>query len=808
MELEKLVLAELRQSEMHGIQIINLDINSKSVHVTFEIGQVTVHYTTESENQNQLDAVVMTSTNEPCQDQDAIDRIYDWVKYISSILHPIIQKHRLDFEELITPAVALPGEQDVATNAAVSSTNIHKVETEDLEKLVLAQLRQAELHGIQVNTLTFKSNSVLVVFELGQVTIHYTTENEEQNQLDAVIMTSTNEPCEDKEAIDRIHDWIKFISSVLHPIIREHQAEYTTTQSSEDANSRVNLTGMIVTDSTPITTQSNEFEYTTPVTTIESHLSAANFHINELGRILSVTEQQLVGVRQELVVASQELADVKQNESPLKQPIRNEIIEPVSPVPMHKKVMRIMGELVFYVVLIVVVLGVAMFGLQEPDASPRSLGGYSVMTVLSGSMRPTIPVRSLIVINSNVDPNDLEIDDIITHLLPNNTTVTHRIIGIEENYRGSGERWFRLQGDHNSIPDRDLVRAGNVIGLVIFHNLFLGQVVFFIQNNVILIVIFGVLIAALVYVLKKFFLIKREEESKFKMEEQKNENEEIHEPIIVTKQLVFEEESPRKKRNWKKPVKLVLLVSLLGLFAYSGYRVLAYQALYRDLEGASEALRNQYTQTVTVENEDEEARTTFPNRTFLAVDWGGLMERNQDVVAWIQVPGTNINYPVLAGVTNDEYLRLDLDRQHSVAGSIFLEENNFSDFNDLNTIVYGHNMLNGSKFAGVHEFITGHTRVEDVPYIYLYLPDGRILVYQIIGAHLTNIHSAIYHLPVTDLALFHELIAADNRLDVEFELDLEARILTLSTCAEAGASPVRSIIFGILIEERTMPQIL
>jgi sortase B len=469
---------------------------------------------------------------------------------------------------------------------------------------------------------------------------------------------------------------------------------------------------------------------------------------------------------------------------------------------MRKKVLRVVGNIAFYVTLIAVVLGVALFGLQEPDAAPRSLGGYSVMTVLSGSMRPTIPVRSLIIIDGNVDANDLEVGDIITHLRPNNTTVTHRIIEIEENYRGFGERGFRLQGDHNSLPDREIILARNVIGRVTFHNLFLGQTVFFIQEHIILIVIFGGLGAALTVVIKKFFLIKDEEEREL---EQAIENDEVDEPSTTTNRLIVEEEFQARKRNWKKPLQLSLLVLLIGFFSYSIYRVLAYQALYREIEAASDALRNQHIQTITVEDRDEDEeidQTTLPHRTFLAVDWDGLLARNPDVVAWLHVPGTNINYPVLAGATNEEYLRLDLDRQHSVAGSIFLEENNANDFTDLNTILYGHHMFNGSKFADVHAFVDGNIRIEDVPYIYLYLPDGRVFIYQIIGAHLTTNHSPIYHLPVTDLTAFHERIAADNRLTLESELDLDAPILTLSTCSESGiANEVRSVIFGTLIEQ-------
>jgi len=688
----------------------------------------------------------------------------------------------------------------------------------ELDELVLADLKTKDLHGVRIVSLDCQQAAVRITFEIGNVTVRYTTANEERNQLNAVVMTSTKDPCRDDEAIKVVRDWTKYVSSILHPIVRQHRTELealTTTEVRKQDEAKkateietpkdttvtnaVESQPVVETDIIEAAKITATPKPTNPMTGTGSH-SAANFQINELRRILAQTEQELVGTRQELADVYQELSDVQQNETSLRQRVGQEAMITAEAVPMRKKVLRVVGNIVFYVVLIAVVLGVALFGLQEPDAAPRSLGGYSVMTVLSGSMRPTIPVRSLVVINGNVNPNDLEVDDVITHLLPNNTTITHRIIGIEENYRGFGERGFRLQGDNNSLPDREIILARNVIGRVTFHNLFLGQTVFFIQENIILIVIFGVLGAALIVVIKKFFLIKDEEELEL---EQAIENDEVDEPSTTTNRLIVEEEFQTRKRNWKKPVQLSLLVLLIGSFGYSAYRVLAYQALYSDLEEANEALRTQYLQTITIDGEDEEIETALPNRTFLAVDWDGLLARNQDVVAWIHMPGTNINYPVLAGTTNEEYLRLDLDRQHSVAGSIFLEENNANNFADLNTILYGHHMFNGSKFADIHAFIDGTIRIDDVPYIYLYLPDGRVSVYQIIGAHLTTIHSPIYQLPVTDLTAFHELIAADNQLTVAFELDLNARILTLSTCAETGiANEVRSVIFGVLIEER------
>ena len=174
-------------------------------------------------------------------------------------------------------------------------------------------------------------------------------------------------------------------------------------------------------------------------------------------------------------------------------------------VSKKKKALSVIRNIVFYVTLVAVVLGVAVFGLQEPGAAPRSFAGHSVMTVLTGSMEPTIPRGSLVVLRQ-VDTNTLEEGDIISYLRANNTTVTHRIIEIIENYQGSGSRGFRLQGDNNATADAEIVKAVNVIGEITYSNVLLGRGILFVQANIILIVIFAVLFIALIVVIKRFFL--------------------------------------------------------------------------------------------------------------------------------------------------------------------------------------------------------------------------------------------------------------------------------------------------------------
>ncbi len=116
-------------------------------------------------------------------------------------------------------------------------------------------------------------------------------------------------------------------------------------------------------------------------------------------------------------------------------------------------------------------------------------GGYSAFVVLTGSMEEVIPKGSL-VFTKKVDPLELNVGDDITYMVSESTTVTHRIIEIEENYLGTGERAFRTQGVMNKDPDRNPVAAVNVVGKVIYHNKALGTVVNYGQDNWPLIIFF------------------------------------------------------------------------------------------------------------------------------------------------------------------------------------------------------------------------------------------------------------------------------------------------------------------------------
>ena len=134
---------------------------------------------------------------------------------------------------------------------------------------------------------------------------------------------------------------------------------------------------------------------------------------------------------------------------------------------------KIYNVFITMVVIVLALLAILLAGVR--------LVGLMPYAVLSGSMRPTYQVGSIIYVRE-VNPWDLKVDDPVTYRIEGGTVVTHRIIEVIEDETISTELSFRTQGDANKEPDGSLLPAQNIIGKPVFHIPLLGYVSTFIQN--------------------------------------------------------------------------------------------------------------------------------------------------------------------------------------------------------------------------------------------------------------------------------------------------------------------------------------
>ena len=145
---------------------------------------------------------------------------------------------------------------------------------------------------------------------------------------------------------------------------------------------------------------------------------------------------------------------------------------------------------------------------QGSGNAPRSIFGYTFSTVLTSSMQSELPQGSLVV-TQQVDPNTLKADDNITFMQKDGTTVTHKIVGIHENYEQSGMRAFVTMGIENGMADDGVVWADNVVGKVVWHNLFLGEAFSYVKTNLLFVGAMVVLVIGFIVALRVFIASSR-----------------------------------------------------------------------------------------------------------------------------------------------------------------------------------------------------------------------------------------------------------------------------------------------------------
>lgn len=173
------------------------------------------------------------------------------------------------------------------------------------------------------------------------------------------------------------------------------------------------------------------------------------------------------------------------------------------------------------------------------------------------------------------------------------------------------------------------------------------------------------------------------------------------------------------------------------------------------------------------------------------VDFAALQAINSDICAWLWMPDTAISYPVLHGRNNDRYLDTAFDGEHSITGSIFMDSRNSGDFSDENTILYGHNMKDGSMFGTLKKF-RGQEYADTRRLVYLILPQ-KTLVYRVFAVYDTQAVDQCYTRSFDSAeARTAEIERAAKRSNITPDMQVAPaqveRYLTLSTCTVSDAN--------------------
>ena len=217
--------------------------------------------------------------------------------------------------------------------------------------------------------------------------------------------------------------------------------------------------------------------------------------------------------------------------------------------------------------------------------------------------------------------------------------------------------------------------------------------------------------------------------------------------------------------------------------------------IYESLQKEQESILGELEPTVT---EDDLLQ--------IPVDFEALKIINEDIYAWIDIEDTNVHYPIVQSATDDSYyLEHTIEGVKGLPGSIYTEKVNAKDFTDFNTLIYGHDMRDGSMFKHLHKFSDSEFFKEhDTIMIYT---ENAALEYRVYAAVVYDNRHIMYSYDnddVDDCKSFIKSISEARNLKNQYredmELDENSKLITLSTCI-TGQPDKRFLVVAELVEE-------
>jgi len=246
--------------------------------------------------------------------------------------------------------------------------------------------------------------------------------------------------------------------------------------------------------------------------------------------------------------------------------------------------------------------------------------------------------------------------------------------------------------------------------------------------------------------------------------------------------------------NNKAKSRIIGIISL-AVILFSLYKIIVWQQDNNSTKQQIEAINNilkmeevsddMFDELITVPNSEESDYWKYTKLPLQKVDFSKLLAINIDTIAFISVPKTNINYPVVQSKDNDFYLNHTYDQSFNKAGWVFLDYRNDLKKIDTNNIIYAHGRKDKTMFGSLKDMLDTKW-LEDVDnhYIRLITPNFSS-VWQIVSIYKTDLN--LYYLNTSfnnanEKQAFYDNMQDNSIHDFKVSLFSEDKVLTLSTC--------------------------
>ena len=400
--------------------------------------------------------------------------------------------------------------------------------------------------------------------------------------------------------------------------------------------------------------------------------------------------------------------------------------------------------------------------IMVPLTVPKAFG-FRIYGVLTGSMAPTYSVGGVVYVMEE-DAQNIQVGDVITYTLGSDTeyVMTHRVVEISTD-------GFITKGDANNAMDPEPVSFERLIGKAVFYLPGMSGIAEFVNSST------GRYVFIMLFAMAFICWVVAD---------------------ILNPSGTKEKGTTAKKKNGSLGLRLAGGVLFAGALVYLVSVFLGYHESAKEYSSLEREVFEQNAEGVTVETEDagQSDSTSADKEDTLSTEdkqvlqkLAGLQEENKDVIGWIRFDAMDISYPIMQGADNDYYLDHTFSGEENAAGSIFMEAANTSDFEDCHTIVYGHNMKDGSMFGSLKNYKkkdyykgNGYFTIYTLKSVYRY----RIFAYYDI-----SMYGDVYNIEFEPDDYFKQFI--DNMVkrsyyDTGVRPEKTDKILTLSTCSTEG----------------------
>ena len=272
-----------------------------------------------------------------------------------------------------------------------------------------------------------------------------------------------------------------------------------------------------------------------------------------------------------------------------------------------------------------------------------------------------------------------------------------------------------------------------------------------------------------------------------------------------------------KKGKTMQAVLLVLLLFALVVAGYSGFYLWIYYHEYLEDRELYEDLRDEILQTPELETDTESVSVsdtrkkrhkTSESEIPFDVDWDELKDINEDIIGWVYFTGLpQISYPVLQAKDNDYYVHrtYDLSSSDSKAGSIFMDYRMAGDFSSPYSVIYGHNVRDGSMLSDLAQ-LKDQDLYNKEPYFWILTPDGnyRYQIFSIFQCHRSaDVFQRSFDCWGEDFSKWQSELKLRNSMQGDVKLKEYGHVVVFSTCVPNSFD--RTIVCGTYIDGDSIP---